>query len=105
MTSVHVKEKGKNGLKEVWRGNTWLFWFWREREREGPAGVGEERGGRKGRAGAVIVWGGIGGEGDEERCGPVLLKSGVFHLICLSGSGCDSLVATMLRFKNGFLCV
>lgn len=40
-----MKEKGKNGLKEVWRGNTWLLWLVLEgaREREGPAGVGEER--------------------------------------------------------------
>ncbi len=29
--SVHVKKKGKNGLKEVWRANTWLLWFCRER--------------------------------------------------------------------------
>ncbi len=52
----------------------------------------------------VILWGGIGGEGDEERCSPVLLNSGVFHLVCVSGS--DSLTAAMLRFKiHDCVCV
>lgn len=45
--SVQVDEKGKNGLKKVWRGNTWFLWFWKEQKREkgGPScrGGGERR--------------------------------------------------------------
>lgn len=52
--------------------------FWgKGGEREGTAGWGR-RGGREARAEEVVVWGGIGSEGDEERCSPVLPNEGVF---------------------------
>lgn len=56
-----MKEKGKNGLKEVWRGNTRMLWFWGEKGSEGvPAGVGEERGGRdEGPGAGELVWAGV----------------------------------------------
>ncbi len=84
--SVHVKKKGKNGLKEVWRANTWLLWFCRERGKRERAQLvwGRREEGEWGEQEWTV------GEGDEERCSYVLLNSGVLHLICVSGSGCDS---------------